>query len=126
MVYKEQSLGKFLAAKEAASTILMDQGVRNTPIGFEEGLIFQATSHLLLEAPAFYGFQVMALTEFPSGAVYPVLKRLATEYGIFESRLEAKIEVSSEPRGGMVHRPRRFYTPTPQGERILALFQRKQ
>lgn len=61
-----------------------------------------------------YGFDLMRVTELPSGTVYPILRRLAAG-GLAVSRWEdeGKAQAEGRPR-------RRYYEPTAAGRAALA------
>jgi DNA-binding PadR family transcriptional regulator len=61
-----------------------------------------------------YGFDVMDATGLPSGAVYPILRRLDRE-GLLESSWEKHASALQEQRP-----PRRYYAITTAGERMLS------
>ena len=61
-----------------------------------------------------YGFDVMDVTNLPSGTVYPILRRLDRE-AIVRSRWEKEAVARREQRPS-----RRYYELTAAGERLLA------
>jgi DNA-binding PadR family transcriptional regulator len=61
-----------------------------------------------------HGFDVMDATGLPSGTVYPILRRLDRE-GLLESSWEMQSKAQLEQRP-----PRRYYTITAAGQRMLA------
>lgn len=80
-----------------------------------DALTFNAT--LVLNALAVghrYGFDLMRVTELPSGTVYPILRRLEAS-GLVQSKWEsaARARADGRPR-------RRNYEPTPAGRAVLA------
>jgi DNA-binding PadR family transcriptional regulator len=80
-----------------------------------ESITFNAT--LVLNALAVghrYGFDLMRVTELPSGTVYPILRRLETT-GLVRSKWEsaAKARADGRPR-------RRYYEATATGRAALA------
>lgn len=76
---------------------------------YPTGLVLQA-----LARGFHHGFDVMDATGLPSGTVYPILRRLDRE-GLLESRWEEQGTAQQEQRP-----PRRYYSLTPAGERMLA------
>ena len=60
-----------------------------------------------------YGFQIMAATEFPSGTVYPALRRLE-KAGLIRSQWEKAAVARAEQRP-----TRKYYQITPDGESAL-------
>lgn len=71
---------------------------------------------LVLEALArgfHYGFDIMDVTNLPSGTVYPILRRLDRE-GLLESAWEKQATAQKEQRP-----PRRYYEITTAGARML-------
>jgi PadR family transcriptional regulator, regulatory protein PadR len=60
-----------------------------------------------------YGFQIMAATEFPSGTVYPVLRRLE-KAGLIRSQWEKASVARAEQRPA-----RKYYCVTTNGEAVL-------
>lgn len=60
-----------------------------------------------------YGFQIMAATEFPSGTVYPSLRRLE-KAGLIRSQWEKAAVARAEQRP-----TRKYYQVTPDGESAL-------
>jgi hypothetical protein len=123
MVYREKEIGELLDAREQASKILKDHGLKGRRLSMEEAHLLLATSHLLLDTPDFYPQQVLALTNNPAGATSQVLNRFEQRYGLFKSSLEPSGAAQHRPErvGG---RPRRIYRATPRGEIVLALFQK--
>jgi DNA-binding PadR family transcriptional regulator len=61
-----------------------------------------------------YGFDVMDVTNLPSGTVYPILRRLDRE-ALVRSRWEKEAVARREQRPS-----RRYYELTAAGERLLA------
>lgn len=73
------------------------------------------TATLVLQALARnhrYGFEIMRVSELPSGTVYPLLRRLE-HAGLVRSRWE-NLDPKEEGRPA-----RRFYQLTPKGKRAL-------
>jgi PadR family transcriptional regulator PadR len=73
------------------------------------------TATLVLQALARnhrYGFEIMRVSELPSGTVYPLLRRLE-HAGLVRSRWE-DLDPAEEGRPA-----RRFYQLTPKGKRAL-------
>ena len=60
-----------------------------------------------------YGFDVMDITGFPSGTVYPALRRLE-QSGLISSKWEQPLIAEREQRPS-----RRYYATTRQGETAL-------
>jgi DNA-binding PadR family transcriptional regulator len=60
-----------------------------------------------------YGFDLMRITELPSGTVYPILARLRAT-GLVRSRWEDEGEAHAQARPR-----RRYYEATPLGEAAL-------
>lgn len=80
----------------------------SAPLSYNAALVLQAlrTGHP-------YGFEIMRVTELPSGTVYPLLRRLE-DAGLVESRWE---ETDPSEQG----RPRRrYYEVTAEGARALS------
>jgi len=65
-----------------------------------------------------YGFEVMRVTELPSGTVYPLLRRLESS-GLVESSWE-RTDPAQEGRPR-----RRYYALTPPGSHALAAAQER-
>ena len=61
-----------------------------------------------------YGFDILDATNLPSGTVYPILRRFERE-GLATSEWEAGEVAQTERRP-----PRRYYSLTPDGEKLLA------
>lgn len=61
-----------------------------------------------------YGFDVMRVTELPSGTIYPILRRLEAS-GLVRSRWEGDETAQSEGRPR-----RRYYAQTAEGRAALA------
>jgi PadR family transcriptional regulator, regulatory protein PadR len=61
-----------------------------------------------------YGFDLMRVTELPSGTIYPILRRLEAS-GLVRSRWEEDDTAQSEGRPR-----RRYYAPTAEGRAALA------
>lgn len=61
-----------------------------------------------------YGFDLMRVTELPSGTIYPILRRLEAS-GLVRSRWEEDDTAQSEGRPR-----RRYYAPTAVGRAALA------
>lgn len=120
MAFEDQSLGAFIEAKVATTSILQEQGLKSRVVSFEEALVMQAASHLLLTRPEFYGRQVSQMVQVHEGAIYPTLQRFEQGYGIVTSRIETPEELADLHR-----RSRRLYTPTEFGQQIFNLYQHK-
>ena len=60
-----------------------------------------------------YGFDIMDVTNLPSGTVYPILRRLEQD-GIATSRWEPAKDAQAEQRP-----PRRYYTLTRDGQALV-------
>ncbi len=66
-----------------------------------------------------YGFEIMGVTELPSGSVYPLLRRLENQ-GLVQSSWEDQEGAHAEGRPA-----RRYYQATEQGRAVTALAVRK-
>ena len=120
MVYNEKQLGEFLAARDEATTLLNEEGVRKRRLSLDEALVLQATSHLFVEEPerqSVYSLELGKFTGLMNGSVVPIMHRFEDQDRLLVSSLESVIpHVQGRP-------PRRLYTPTPFGETVLAVFQ---
>lgn len=79
-----------------------------------ESLSYTAT--LVLQALSLghhYGFEMMRVTELPSGTVYPALRRLEGQ-GLVDSRWEDEDHAHADSRP-----PRRYYRLSPRGVEAL-------
>lgn len=78
-----------------------------TELSYNAALVLQAlsTGHR-------YGFEVMRVSELPSGTVYPMLRRLDDAGLVTSAWEEADPSEKGRPR-------RRYYEVTPEGERAL-------
>lgn len=79
------------------------------PLSYNAALVLQA---LTQGSP--YGFEIMRVTDLPSGTVYPLLRRLEAG-GLVRSRWEDETEATDEGRPA-----RRYYEITGEGEQALA------
>ncbi len=82
-----------------------------------ESLNLTWTTALILHTIALgkrYGYEVMESTGFPSGTIYPALRRLERA-GLLESDMENEANAFAEQRP-----PRRYYELTAEGDRMLA------
>lgn len=61
-----------------------------------------------------YGFDLMRVTELPSGTVYPILRRLESS-GLLRSRWESETKAHADGRPR-----RRYYEATASGKATLA------
>lgn len=78
-------------------------------LGYSASLVLQA-----MTLGHRYGFEIMRVTELPSGTVYPLLRRLE-DSELVRSRWEEDVDPSDEGRPR-----RRYYQVTPQGLEALA------
>jgi DNA-binding PadR family transcriptional regulator len=82
---------------------------RFTPLSYNGTLVLQA-----LAKGHKYGFEIMRVTALKSGTVYPLLRRLEAG-GLVQSNWEKTDQAFDEGRPA-----RRYYEPTPAGERALS------
>ncbi len=81
----------------------MTPAAADTP-GYTATLVLQA-----LSLGHRYGFEIMRITDLPSGTVYPILRRLEGQ-GLARSAWEDEDEAHSDRRPA-----RRYYQLTPEG-----------
>lgn len=80
-----------------------------TTISYNSSVVLQA-----IVGGARYGFEIMRLTELPSGTVYPLLRRLERS-GYVRSSWEERADAHSDRRPA-----RRYYDATDDGRAVLA------
>lgn len=118
MSFENQLLSDFIAAKDMTSEMLMSAGLRQrSNLGFEEALIMQAASGILLEKGSFYGYEIMEAVNGGSNRVYPVLHRFKDRYGITTIQQDAE-----QPVDNTRARQRLPYEATEFGLTIFGLY----
>jgi DNA-binding PadR family transcriptional regulator len=101
-------------ASRAAGVV---QLMRGESVSEETGGSISYRAALVLQALAQghgYGFEVMRVTQLPSGTVYPLLRRLEAA-GMVQSRWEDEGQAHADARPA-----RRYYETTPAGAAALA------
>lgn len=119
MHFREQTLGGFLDARDAASALLLEAGVKDRAIRIEEAILMQAAAVLLSENTRFHGLRLSKMTGIQIGTTYPALDRFENTYGMLASGHEQPDDPGRNKRTGAY---RRYYQATEFGANVLALF----
>lgn len=117
MSFRERRIGGLLDSRQAATDLLKDEGKRTRNLTLDEAFVLQGTSHLLIDKEEVFGNEIAELITVSRKTIYNILTRFEEQDRIFQGEWEAREVAAGEGRP-----PRRLYTPTNFGHRVLELF----